>query len=69
MWNPGANSGKGDFVTGPFSEIVKLAQPVQPFIVDFERSQIEGRSYGNINPSYYGYQKTSVKCWIQDNTP
>jgi len=69
MWNPEANSGKGDFVTGPLSETVKLAQSVQPFIVDFERSQIEGISYGNINPYYYGDQKTSVKCWIQDNTP
>ena len=68
MWNPEANSGKGDFISGPLSETIKLSQPVQPFIGDFERSQINNRAIGDINP-YYDNNKSLIKCSIQDNTP
>jgi hypothetical protein len=72
MWNPNANSHKGEFVSGPFSETIKLTQPVHPFLCDYESSQISvthnGGVVGKINPAYAG-RSTQIKCWIEDDTP
>ena len=70
MWNPQANENAGDFVVGPFSETVKIASPVQPFLVDFNQSVLTGESKVTLNPEYHeGDGNQRLRCWIEANTP
>jgi hypothetical protein len=66
MWDPKANSNRGGFITGPLSETVKIASPVPPFLIDFNRSYTTQSACGIINPNY---KPEVLRCWIESNIP
>lgn len=62
MWDDEANN----FVSGPWSRVVKLATKVHPFQVDAQASALLNRQVGVLSPML---NTTEVQCWIETRLP
>lgn len=62
MWDDEANN----FVSGGWSEVVKLATKLHPFQVDAQASALLNRQVGTLNPAL---NPAEVQCWIETRLP
>jgi hypothetical protein len=62
MWDDDANN----WVSGPWSKVIKLTNEEHPFQVDGQQSAILGRQVGNISPLF---NKDVMKCWFETRLP
>lgn len=54
------------WISGPFSRVVKLAHDQHPFNVDAQASAVQGRQVGNVSPLH---QEEVMRCWFETRLP
>lgn len=65
MWDPTANDGKGDFISGPLSRVVKITALFHPFIQNYIATT---HATCEINPLFTS-NSTHLKCTIETKLP
>jgi len=60
LWNANANSGLGDFISGPLSETIAVAADVHPFITNKNNENVS-IPLASVNPNY---NNNNLKCWF-----
>ena len=67
MWKQSANNGLGQFVAGPLSQRVKIANNYHPFIQEPYATAIHGKACCELNPKFYNISATAYLTAIPGN--
>ena len=73
-WDPSANGGQGQLISGPLSKVIKVSHKEFPFEYDWAASGIIGRP--TCSPNWSGTSggpiegpNSELKCWIETRLP
>jgi hypothetical protein len=65
IWDPNANSGRGQIISGPLSRTIKITNKEFPFLPDFTTPESAYIPVAKINPNWVG-KEFMLKCNMED---
>lgn len=66
VWDPSANGGAGQILSGPLSRVIKITHSKFPFLTDPYLSTIYNIPIASISPHYV---ENTMQCWFEKRLP